>query len=108
MSRRELVRAAGIAAGAALLPRAHADEPRPAAPATAPKPAKLPPASQSEADARVAQIVARWGARLSPAERADLARLSADAQQALDAVRAFALDNRDEPALVFHVLRRSR
>ncbi|MGZ3405333.1 MAG: hypothetical protein ACXVDD_21785 [Polyangia bacterium] len=97
----------GVAAGAALLPvRARSDEkPKPNAP---PSPTRLSAAGQAEADARVQMIVARYGARLSPAERADLARLSHDAQEQLDKLRAFALDFGDEPAHVFRAPRRRR
>ncbi|HEX8951754.1 MAG TPA: hypothetical protein VF945_07900 [Polyangia bacterium] len=113
ISRREFARNVGIAAGAALLPvRARGDEkPKPPqgerAP-TPPAPTKLSPASQAEAEARVQMIVARWGARLSPAERADLSRLSHDAQEQLDKLRAFALDVTDEPAHQFRAPRRRR
>jgi hypothetical protein len=108
ISRRDFARTAGAIAGAALLPKARADE-KPKAPAKAPPaPSKLPAASQAEADARVQMIVARYGARLSPAERADLTRLSHDAQEMLDKLRAFQLDYGDEPAHVFRAPRRRR
>jgi len=109
ISRREFARTVGVAAGAALLPaRASAAE-KPAKAAAAPPPVtKLSAASQAEADARVQMIVGRYGARLSPAERADLARLSHDAQEQLDKLRAFALDVTDEPAHIFRAPRRRR
>ena len=109
ISRREFARTVGVAAGAALLPaRAPAAE-KPAKAAAAPPPVtKLSAASQAEADARVQMIVGRYGARLSPAERADLARLSHDAQEQLDKLRAFALDVTDEPAHIFRAPRRRR
>ena len=109
ISRRDFARSVGVAAGAALLPaRARGDE-KPKAPASAPPPpSKLPPASQAEAEARVQTIVARYGARLSPAERADLQRLSQAAQQQLDKLRAYPLDADDEPAHVFRAPRKRR
>lgn len=101
--------------GAALLPRAaRAGQPAPAekptahAPAPSPHAPALAPAAQAEAEARVQMIVARYGARLSPAERADLHRLSATAQKLLDEVRAFPLDYGDEPAHIFRASRRPR
>lgn len=110
ITRRDFARTAGIVAGAALLPRARADEKgRPEAPLSPPAtPPKLAPAAQAEADARVQMIIARYGARLSPAERADLARLSADAQQQLERLRAFPLEYSDEPAHTFRAPRRRR
>ena len=108
ISRRDFARTVGVAAGAALLPMsARAEEPaKPNAPP--PPPTKLSVAGQAEAEARVQMIVARYGARLSAAERADLARLSSDAQQQLDKLRAFPLDVSDEPAHLFRAPRRRR
>jgi hypothetical protein len=109
ISRREFARSVGVAAGAALLPRsARGDEkPKPGAPPPQ-QPTKLSPAGQAEAEARVQMIVAKYGARLSPAERADLARLSHDAQEQLEKLRAFPLDITDEPAHVFRAPRKRR
>jgi hypothetical protein len=110
ISRRDFARTVGAAAGAALLPvRAHGDE-KPKAPpgAPPPPPSKLPEASQAEAEARVQTIVARYGARLSPAERADLQRLSQEAQLQLDKLRAYAVDASDEPAHIFRAPRKRR
>lgn len=101
----------GVVAGAALLPaRARgADKPAKPAPKTpSSTPPKLSAASQAEADARVQMIVARYGSRLSPAERADLQRLSSLAQTQLDQLRAFAVDFTDEPAHIFRAPRRRR
>jgi len=98
-----------VAAGAALLPaRARGDEKPKSPPSAPPRPAKLPAASQAEAEARVQTIVARYGTRLSPAERADLLRLSQDAQVQLDKLRAYPLDDGDEPAHVFRAPRKRR
>jgi hypothetical protein len=116
ISRRDLGRVAGVVAGAALLPKsALADDPKkeskaPAAGAEkASSPAatkKLTGAAQVEADQRVQLTIARYGARLSKADRADLARISADMQGVLDELRAYPLDWSDEPAHVFRAPRR--
>jgi hypothetical protein len=110
ISRRDFARTAGVVVGAALLPRrGRAAEPAPAAPPAPPAHApKLSAAGKAEADARVQVIMASYGARLSPAERADLQRLSADAQEMLDQVRAYPLDDADEPAHLFRAPRRRR
>src|SRR5689334_22593180 len=70
----------------------------PSRPTDAPpqKPA-LSPAGRVEAEARVQVILARYGDRFSPAEKAELMRLSTDAQPLLEALRAFPLDYADEP-----------
>jgi hypothetical protein len=108
ISRRDFAKAVGATVGAAaLLPRStRADESVKPPGAAAPPPTKLGPASQAEADARVQMIVGRYGARLSPAERADIARQSHDAQEQLDKLRAFVLEVGDEPAHTFRAPRR--
>jgi hypothetical protein len=112
LTRREFARAAAAAAaGATLLPRRiHSAEPSSAPPQPAPPaPAKkLSPAGQAESDARMKMIVARYGARLSEAQRSELQRMSADAQLLLEAVRAFPLDYSDEPAHIFLAPRKHR
>ncbi len=107
LSRRDFARTVGLVATTALLPKpTHAgDAPKPPSPSP-PPPTPLPPASQSEADARVQSIVARYGPRLTPADRADLTRLSHDAQEQLDRLRAYPLDATDEPAHIFRAPRR--
>jgi hypothetical protein len=108
ISRRDLARVMGAAAGAALLPkRLLADEAKRAGkPAAPPPPKPLAGAAKVEAEQRVQLVIARYGARLSPAERADLGRISADMQNVLEELRAFPLDNSDEPAHVFRAPRR--
>lgn len=111
-SRREFARLTGAALGAALIPTARADDKAaPKAKSSTGKPAakaasKLPAPSQAEAEARVQAMVARWGSRLSPADRAELLRRSEEVQGALEAVRAFPLDDDDEPAVTFRAPRR--
>ena len=116
MSRRDFARAAGASAGAALLNRARADE-NPKPPATAPpaqKPLTAPPAqkpltaAQAEAEARVQLIVARYGTRISAADRTELLRMSGEVQGLLDKLRAFPLDWEDQPAHTFRAPRRRK
>src|SRR5213593_4085769 len=94
MSRRDFARSAGALAAAALVGTARADEklkPFTAPPATPPPPKPSGPAL-AEAEARVELIVARYGARLSAADRTELLRMSSDVQGLLDKLRAFPLD----------------
>jgi hypothetical protein len=105
ISRRDFAHTLGLVAGAALLPRsATAEETNQAKPK--PAPPKLSAVAQAEADARVQLIVARYGARLSPSERALVTRLSNEMQPVLDELRAYALDWSDEPAHIFRAPRR--
>ncbi|HEX7833102.1 MAG TPA: hypothetical protein VF787_25835 [Thermoanaerobaculia bacterium] len=67
-------------------------------------PASTPPASP-EAEARIAMILGRYGSRFDDAQRADIRRLITGAQEGLEAMRAFPLDNSVEPATLFRVYR---
>ena len=103
ISRREFaLRAALASAATTLAPGAVLSTPgaqpvaSPQEPAIAPK---LVPESQSEAEMRAQAILARYGSRLSEAQKADVRRLSLLLQPPLDALRAYPLDNGDSPAL---------
>ncbi len=61
---------------------------------------KLSPEGQAEAEAKIQAIFRKYGARLSEQEKADIRRLVPEAQKGLEALRAFPLDNGDEPATV--------
>jgi hypothetical protein len=103
ISRREFARrAAFVSAAASLAPanllgaEAVATPPPTQQPANAPK---LSPESQAEVDSRIQSIFARYGSRLSDAQKADIRRLSTDAQPPLERLRAFATENGDGPGL---------
>jgi hypothetical protein len=112
VSRRAFARDALVAAtAAAVLPAALAQT-QPAPPKTTaaePKPPAntpvLSPASQSEVDARVNWILSKYGSRLDDGQRADIRRLVQGAQQGIDAMRAYPLDNSAEPAPGFRIYR---
>lgn len=97
LSRRDFARASALAAAAAaLLPGAHAPaQQEPPSPT-----AKLPQASAAEAEARYQMILGKRGSRLTAEQKADLRKGVFTLQGTLDSLRAFALDNADEPALV--------
>ena len=101
-SRREFARRAAIASAATLVPAsAFATQPTPA-PARPQQPSnlpKLPPESQAEADARAQSALAQYGSRLSDQQKSEIARLSAGQQRQLDRLRAFKVENGDDPAL---------
>src|SRR5713226_2578955 len=103
ISRREFARRAVYVSAVASLTPAHllkadfaALPTQPAQSANAPK---LSPESQAEVDSRIQGILAQYGSRLSEAQRADIRRLAAEAQPALDRLRAFATENGDGPGL---------
>ena len=65
--------------------------------------AKLSPAAQAEVEAKVSSIFRKYGSRLSDEQKADIRRAMAETQDGLEKMRAFALDNGDQPATVFDV-----
>jgi len=124
ISRREFARRAAVASaigsavasiapaavvGAELvLPDAQAPSPANPGPASASGSAQAPPApnmprlsaeGQAEADARFQMIVAQYGSRFSDEQKAELRRLCAVAQQQVDRLRAYPVQNGDGTAL---------
>ena len=67
--------------------------------------AKLSPAAQAEVEMKVASVMRKYGDRLSAEQRADVRKALAEAQDGLEKMRAFALDNGDQPATIFHAYR---
>ena len=65
---------------------------------------KLSPESHAEAEARIQTIFAQYSSRFSDAQKADIRRLCFLAQPPLDRLRAYAVDNGDNPALYFKPL----
>jgi hypothetical protein len=66
---------------------------------------KLSAEALAEVDAKVAEILRRYGEKLSEAQKADVRRLMREAQAPLEALRAYPLENSDEPATVLHLVR---
>ena len=66
-----------------------------------PQPTKLSAASQAEVEARYAEVMRKYGARLSEDQKKDVHKSLLSQQQGLDQIRAFPLENWDEPATVF-------
>lgn len=64
------------------------------------------PATNAEAEARIAWLFGRYGDRFSAEQKEEIARNIRNAQSGFDALRAYPLDNAIEPATVFRVYRR--
>jgi len=102
ISRRDFARRAAIAAAtAACLPGELLAVP----PAPPPAPLqqaseKLSPEIQAEVEAKIQAIFSRYGTRFSEAQKDDIRRLVTEGQKSLEAMRAFPLDNSDQPATV--------
>jgi hypothetical protein len=67
-----------------------------------PQPPKLSPTSQAEVEERYAAILRKYGSRLTDDQKKDVHRNLISQQQGLDQIRAFPLENSDEPATVFN------
>ncbi|HXZ27507.1 MAG TPA: hypothetical protein VEG08_05840 [Terriglobales bacterium] len=114
ISRRQFARDAALAgAAAALLPssaRALPQQPAAASdqlpPSAAADFAKLPSASQAEVEAKYQAVLGRYGRSFTAAQKTEVRRQLIGAQKALDALRAFPLENSDAPATVFRPYRR--
>jgi hypothetical protein len=106
ISRRDFARHAALAAaGIAALPAASlatAAELSARPPETFPQAdeKKLPPASQAEVDAKLDVIFKKYGTRFSGAQKTDLRRLATEGQKPLEAIRAYPIENSDQPATV--------
>jgi hypothetical protein len=103
ISRREFARRAAFVSAAASLSSSNllsSESIAAALPAQQPVDApKLSQEGQAEIDSRIQAILARYGTRLSDAQKADIRRLATEAQPPLDRLRAFATDNGDGPGL---------
>ena len=63
--------------------------------------AKLTAPAQAEVEMKVASIFRKYGDRLSDEQKADIHRIMAESQKGLEEMRAFKLDNGDQPADAF-------
>jgi len=102
ISRREFARRAAIVSAVSLVPaRGLPTEPSNVEPGLAQvtgTPA-LSPEGQAEAQARYQTILATYGSRFSDAQKIELRRLCFLAQEPLDHLRAYPIENGDGPAL---------
>jgi hypothetical protein len=67
--------------------------------------AKLTPQGRAEVEAKIANIFRKYGERLSEEQKADIRRIMAETQEGLDKMRAFPLENGDQPADTFRAYR---
>jgi len=68
--------------------------------------AKLSPSAQAEVEMKVASIFRKYGDRLSDEQKADIRRIMAESQEGLEKMRAFKLENGDQPADAFRAYRK--
>jgi hypothetical protein len=97
-SRRQFGRRAAVASAALALAPAEGLFPNSAA-QTLPDSPNLSAEGQAEADSRYQQIVALYGTRFSDEQKANLKKMCAQLQPALEKIRKFSLENGNAPAL---------
>lgn len=108
LSRRDFARNAALAAAtAAVLPRDLLAQEEKAAPRPPDKP-KLSPELQAEAEARIQNLFRKYGERLTDEQKADIRKQITEGMEGVEKLRAFPLDNPDEPATVLHLVRSAR
>jgi hypothetical protein len=102
ITRREFARRAAMVSAATMVPAGAlaAHSPSATSPITqTPGSPSLSTEGKAEAEARYQAIIAVYGARFSETQKADLRRLSYEAQEPLDRLRAYSITNGDGPAL---------
>jgi hypothetical protein len=95
ISRRDFARAAALAATVAVLPV-------PAMAQSAP-PSELPKEVVAEIEAKYAEILRLYGAKLSPEQKAEVRKQLEAQVPGLQKLRAYALSNSDAPAAVLRL-----
>ena len=111
-SRRDFARTAALAAAtAAVLPADLIAQEQKIQPKQPPKPdqkPKLSPELQAEADSRIENLLRKYGDRLSEEQKAEVRKVITEGMEGVAKLRAFPLENSDEPATVLHLVRSTR
>jgi len=112
LSRRDFARGAALAAAtAAVLPHdllAQQEKTAAKPPETPPEKPKLSPELQAEAEARIQNLLRKYGDRLTDDQKAEIRKVITEGMSGVEKLRAFPLDNSDEPATVLHLVRSAR
>lgn len=102
LSRRDFARGVAFASAVSVVPAGSLPAQPLPGPPSAQQPANTPalaPESQADAESRCQAILNVYGPRFSDSQKADLRRLCYSAQPALDRIRAYPIQNADDPAL---------
>jgi hypothetical protein len=67
--------------------------------------AKLSFSAKAEVEMKFQNVLRKYGDKLSAEQKSDIRKALAESQEGLEAMRAFALANADQPAAVFHIYR---
>ena len=101
LSRRSFAKGALLATAAAAVPIEAIAKSKPEAAGQANQQQPVPPV----VEAQMAALLSKYGNRLSEEQKADCKRLLTQAQKGSEAMRAFPLENANEPATIFRVYR---
>jgi hypothetical protein len=102
ITRREFARRAALVSAVTMVPAGALATPSPSPEPPIPQTPDSPSLSaegKAEAEARYQAILAVYGSRFSETQKADLRRLSYEAQEPLDRLRAYKIENGDGPAV---------
>src|SRR5258707_8860690 len=69
---------------------------------------KLGPESRAEVEMKVNEIYRKYGNRLNEEQKMDILRIMAEGQPPLEKMRAFLLQNGDQPATVLQLLHEAK
>jgi hypothetical protein len=116
LSRRDFAKSAALAVTAAVAAPAdllaQSEKPSPVSPpqeqpqkpsATPPSAPELSPAARAEAQQCYQALLQKYGTRFTEEQKKDIARLLDQQQKGIEAVRAFALENSDEPSTMLRL-----
>ncbi len=67
--------------------------------------AKLSPQAQAEVEMKVSEILRKYGDKLNDEQKSDIRKVMAETQEGLEKMRAFSVQNGDQPAAMFHTYR---
>src|SRR5258708_29314980 len=70
--------------------------------------AKLGPESRAEVEMKVNEIYRKYGNRLNEEQKTDILRIMAEGQPPLEKMRAFLLQNGDQPATVLQLIHETK
>ena len=101
ITRRSFALGAAVTATTALIPgEAPAQSSNPPPSSQASSATRLSPEAQAEVEMKVNEIFRKYGSRLSDQQKADIRKVMAETQAGLEKMRAFVLENGDQPATV--------
>lgn len=107
ITRRSFAVGAAVAATATLLPGRADAHGAPVQAAQSDAMSKLSAGARAEVDAKIKELLRKYGSRLSDEQKADIRKVMAETQDGLEKMRAFALTNGDQPATVLELYRGS-